>query len=229
MFLKKVNGEEIAYHRIRTPAAVTAMFAVGYLVSFLMHDQYIAQGKLETQRLARRIGLSHDDLQLEDNKYENYPKKVPWKHILKPGAVTFTQDLQKLASEEQKFERDWYRKYMLRRMKDSMVGPIQVGMLNGTLPFAVDKLIARQSGSHVTYRHPQTTLAFAGLLSAGYIFLCKLARYRQKALYCRIIMKQERSQKQKGHFTKAYLIFPLCLQARRGQKIPLSLHMIANG
>lgn len=167
LLLDRSAGEDVSYHRTRTPALITGLTIAGLGLSYLLYDQRSATERMEAQRLARRIGLNAKEQQADESRLDKLPAKVQWRHVLTPGGRSMLSKVQKLSPQDKDFERVWNQKYMIRAMKADILGSVQYGALYALLPFVLSAVLAKSNGAKVIYRHPQTTILAAALLTAG--------------------------------------------------------------
>lgn len=177
MLLDKSCGKVLTYHPTRTPALMAGLSIIGLVLSYVLYDQETGLEKLNAQRLAKRIGLDKSSAEGDEKKYVHLPDKVSWRHVLTPGGRSIANKMRNLSPEEKRFEREWQRKYMLRAMKWDLIGGIQYGALYSIFPFVLGELMAKGNADKVNYRHPQTSLAVAAIITTGVISQYQAARY----------------------------------------------------
>lgn len=177
MLLDKSCGKSFIYHPTKTPALMAGLSVIGLALSYVLYDQMTGVEKLNAQRLAKRIGLDKSTAERDEKQYAHLPDKVSWRHVLTPGGRSIANKMRNLSPEEKRFEREWQQKYMLRAMKWDLIGGIQYGALYSVFPFLLDELMAKGNADKVSYRHPQTTLAVAAIITTGVVSQYQAARY----------------------------------------------------
>lgn len=177
MALEKSAGKEVDFHPGRTPALIAGLTGIGTILTYLLYDQMSATERLDAQRLAKRVGFNNQESKTDERKYAQLPSRVSMRHVLMPGGTTLTARISKTTQEERRFEKTWYRKFIIRRMKGDFFGALQYGSLFAMLPFALRAALAKGNGDKPTFRHPQTTLVMLSLVPLGFFAQYQLARY----------------------------------------------------